>query len=88
MGKSLSPPKYQPLLNEDFQFPTSLRSRVIPTTSAATAHQVVGVSKINPDIKREINETPRSSTVQSKRFVPTKSKFLVTPVDPLHSNKS
>lgn len=87
----MSPPKYQQLTNDDFQFSSSFRNRNIPTSPAIPPLPVVGVTKINPNILREINETPRcSSSVQSNKPVPAKPKpkFVVTPVDPLNLNKS
>lgn len=72
IGKSLSPPKYQPLKN-DVGNPSSQHS--------------IGRSKTNPDVIREINETPRKSGADGR--VPSKSKFVVTrAVDPLHSNEN
>lgn len=85
LGKSLSPPKYQPLKND---VGNDSRNRNMPPTSLKpSSRQILGRSKINPDVIREINETPRNSRADGE--VQSKSKFVVTrAVDPLHSNKN
>lgn len=85
LGKSLSPPKYQPLKNDVLN---DSRNRNMPPTSLKpSSQQILGRSKINPDVIREINETQRNSRADGE--VQSKSKFVVTrAVDPLHSNKN
>lgn len=80
LGKSLSPPKYQPLKNN---VGNESRNHNVPSSSKPSSQQITSRSTVNPDVIRQINETP----LKSRADVHSKSKFIVTrAVDPHYPN--
>lgn len=88
MGKSMSPPTYQPLWgdvgNNEYQFPNGVRKTSLPSSSQGSSQQISNKTKNSVEINDTVVRASKD-VIQSQ----SKSKFIVTrAVDPLHFDES